>query len=167
MQTICSFRPVVIILLHFLIWILIQVCFILCCRCGEPAAECIFSNFSLLLTEEPIEETEMINMGVFFQEDDKLKTSAGSSEEDDEASIDPDDRLYFPPEETEVDISKNIRDMVHVEITINAVCDPRCKGLCLKCGTNLNIASCTCSKEEVSGKGYGPLGVLGKQMRQK
>ena len=99
-------------------------------------------------------------MGAIFQEDGKLKTSAGSSEEDDEASIDQDDRLYFPPKRTEIDISKNIRDMVHVEITFNAVCDPKCKGLCLKCGTNLNTGSCNCSKEEVNGKGYGPFGVL-------
>lgn len=138
-----------------------------CNRCGEPAAECIFSNFSLLLTEEPIEEQEVINMGVIFGEDDKLKTSTESSEEDDEASIDLDDWLYFPPEETEIDISKHIRDMVHLEITINAVCDSRCKGICLKCGINLNTASCNCSKEEVKEKGYGPLGVLRKQIQQK
>ncbi|KAK9275743.1 hypothetical protein L1049_023012 [Liquidambar formosana] len=140
-----------------------------CNRCGEPAAECIFSNFSLLLTEEAIEEPDIINMGVLFGED-KFRTSTGSSEgleEDDEALIDLDDRLYFPSEEKEIDISKHIRDMLHLEITINAVCDASCKGLCLKCGINLNTSSCNCSKQEVKEKGYGPLGNLKTQMQQK
>lgn len=140
-----------------------------CNRCGEPAAECVFSNFSLLLTEEPIEEPEIISMGVIFG-DGKVKFSSGSSEEgeeDDEASIDLEDRLYFPPEQKEIDISKNIRDMVHVEITINAICDSMCKGLCLNCGTNLNTGSCNCSKQKVKEKSHGPLGNLKNQMQQK
>jgi hypothetical protein len=100
--------------------------------------------------------------------DGKVKTTSGISEEeeeDDEASIDLDDRLYFPPEEKEIDISKNIRDMVHVEITINAICDPSCKGLCLNCGTNLNTSSCSCRKEEVKEKSY-PLANLKNQMQR-
>ncbi|XP_022774770.1 large ribosomal RNA subunit accumulation protein YCED homolog 1, chloroplastic [Durio zibethinus] len=138
-----------------------------CNRCGEPAAECVFSNFSLLLSEEPIEEPEIIDMGATFEE--RYKSLYGSNqevEEDDDASIDCDDRLYFPPEEKEIDISKHIRDLVHLEITINAVCDPRCKGICLQCGINFNTSSCNC-REEVKEKGYGPLGNLRKQMQQK
>ena len=106
-------------------------------------------------------------MGTTFEEG--FKSFYGSNqevEEDDDVSIDWDDQLYFPPGEKEIDISKHIRDMVHLEITINAVCDPRCKGICLKCGTNLNASSCNC-REEVKEKGYGPLGNLRKQMQQK
>ncbi|XP_010935425.1 large ribosomal RNA subunit accumulation protein YCED homolog 1, chloroplastic [Elaeis guineensis] len=140
-----------------------------CNRCAEPAAECVFSNFTLLLTEDPIEEPDVINMGVIYGED-KAKTSTESShneEEDDEKQIDLDDRLYFPAEKEEIDLSKHIRDIVHVEITINAICDANCKGLCLKCGTNLNKRKCNC-KEVVQDKGreYGPLKGLKKQMQQ-
>ncbi|KAJ9181392.1 hypothetical protein P3X46_009526 [Hevea brasiliensis] len=140
-----------------------------CNRCGEPTAKSIFSSFSLLLTEKPIEEPEIINMGVIFGED-RFKSSMASGEEeedDDDASIDWDDRLHFPPEETEVDISKQIRDLVHVEITIDTICDPSCKGLCLKCGTNLNTSSCSCSKEKNKETSYGPLKDLRKQMQSK
>ncbi|KAH1033194.1 hypothetical protein J1N35_045368 [Gossypium stocksii] len=139
-----------------------------CNRCGEPAAECIFSNFSLLLSEEPIEEPEIIDMGASFKEGFKSfnGSNQGVEEDDDDASVDWDDRLYFPLEEREIDISKHIRDLVHLEITINAICDPRCKGICLKCGTNLNTSSCNC-KEDVEKKDYGPLGNLRKQMQQK
>ncbi|KAJ8759632.1 hypothetical protein K2173_009279 [Erythroxylum novogranatense] len=143
-----------------------------CNRCGQPAAQCIYSNFSLLLTEEPLDEPDTINMGVIFGED-KFKSSMSDAEkeeeeeDEDEASIDWDDRLYFPPEEKEIDISKNIRDLVHVEITINAICDPSCKGQCLKCGTNLNTGSCKCNKEKSEDKSYGPLKDLMEQMQAK
>lgn len=137
-----------------------------CKRCGEPTAESIFSNFSLLLTEDPIEEPEVINLGVIFGED-KHKAFGSEGENDDEASIDLDDRLYFPPKEKAIDISKNIRDMLHVEITINSVCDPMCKGLCLYCGSNLNTSTCKCSKDVSQVKGLGPLKDLKKQMQKK
>ncbi|KAL2926416.1 Large ribosomal RNA subunit accumulation protein YCED-like protein 1 chloroplastic [Bienertia sinuspersici] len=140
-----------------------------CNRCGEPVAESVFSNFSLLLTEEPVEEPEVINMGFIYGEDE-LKNSGGTAkdeEDDEDASIDLEDRLHFPPEKKEVDISKHIRDILHLEITINAVCDPNCKGFCLKCGTNLNASVCNCSKQEINDVGFGPLGELRKQMQQK
>lgn len=138
-----------------------------CNRCGEPAAESIFSNFSLLLSEEPIKEPEILDMGVMFGED-KFKSFGNVEEEmeDDDAWIPLEDQLYFPPEEKVMDISKQIRDLVHIEITINVVCDPRCKGLCLKCGANLNVNSCSCHMQKVEEKGYGPLGGLKKQMQQ-
>ncbi|XP_057949867.1 large ribosomal RNA subunit accumulation protein YCED homolog 1, chloroplastic [Malania oleifera] len=138
-----------------------------CNRCCEPAAECVFSSFSLLLTEEPVEEPEFINMGVFGEGRNKTYTRRVEEEDkDDDASIDFDDRLYFPPEEKEIDISKNIRDTIHVEITMNALCDPSCKGICPDCGVNLNNKRCCCVKDAVKEKGYGPFGNLRKQVRK-
>ncbi|KAL5569334.1 hypothetical protein UlMin_025909 [Ulmus minor] len=137
-----------------------------CNRCGEPAAVPIFSDFSLLLTEEPIEEPDIINMGTIYGQDEtNTYSGVGAGEDDDDAEIDFEDRFYFPPEEKEIDISKHIRDLVHLEITINAVCDPNCKGMCLKCGANLNTSSCNCSNQEVERDPYGPLGNLRKQMQ--
>lgn len=139
---------------------------LLCNRCGMPSAESIFSEFALLLTDEPIDEPETIDMGVIFGED-KLTTSgiSGEDEDDEDALIDLDDRLYFPPAEKQIDISKNIRDRVHLEITMNSVCDPGCKGMCLKCGQNFNTGSCNCSKEEAKEKSFGPLGNLKEKMQ--
>ncbi|KAF3433944.1 hypothetical protein FNV43_RR25047 [Rhamnella rubrinervis] len=139
-----------------------------CNRCGEPAPECIFSNFSLLLTEERVEEPDTINMGVIYGED-KVQSYSGigeEGEEDEDSSIDLEDRLYFPHGEKEIDISKHIRDLVHLEITINAICNSDCKGVCFKCGANLNMSSCSCSKKGEKKKGHGPLGNLKKQIMQ-
>ncbi|CAJ1938682.1 unnamed protein product [Sphenostylis stenocarpa] len=139
---------------------------LLCNRCCMPSAESIFSEFSLLLTDEPIDEPETIDMGVIFGED-KLTTAGNSGEDDndDDGLIDLEDQLYFPPEKKQIDISKNIRDRVHLEITMNSVCDPGCKGMCLKCGQDLNTGNCICSKEEVKEKSYGPLGNLKEKMQ--
>ncbi|KAI3501971.1 hypothetical protein L1887_30000 [Cichorium endivia] len=135
-----------------------------CNRCGGSAADCVFSNFTIVLSEEPIEEPEIINMGVIYGQSKVNGTE--EQEEDDIASVDLDDWLYFPPEEKVVDISKHVRDMVHLEIKINAICDPMCKGLCLKCGQNLNTSSCTCSQQSSKAKTYGPLGGLKEKMQQ-
>ncbi|XP_004307383.1 PREDICTED: uncharacterized protein LOC101294601 [Fragaria vesca subsp. vesca] len=137
-----------------------------CNRCGDPAAESIFSNFSLLLTDEPIEEPDIINMGVIYGDNAKTHTGFGGEENEDD-SIDFEDQLYFRPEDKEIDISKHIRDSVHLEITISATCNPNCKGLCLNCGKNLNTSNCICGKQEVKKTTFGPLGNLKKQMQKK
>ncbi|CAN8268999.1 unnamed protein product [Cochlearia groenlandica] len=145
-----------------------------CNRCGEPAGESIFSNFSLLLTEELVEEPDVIDLRFTFG-NDKTSSFSGLSndaeegddgEDDDDDNIDWEDKLHFPAEAKEIDVSKHIRDLIHLEITMNAICDPTCKGICLKCGANLNKRTCGCDSEEKD-KGYGPLGNLRKQMQQK
>uniref|UniRef100_A0A7N0UP98 Uncharacterized protein n=2 Tax=Kalanchoe fedtschenkoi TaxID=63787 RepID=A0A7N0UP98_KALFE len=134
-----------------------------CNRCGEAAAESIFSNFSLILSENPVEEPDVITFGLQLAEGNFSTSKSESSDremEDEDAMVDLDDWLYFPREEKEIDISKHIRDLLHIEITISAVCDPDCKGLCLKCGVNLNNERCECVKQKKRDSGYGPLGNL-------
>lgn len=46
----------------------------------------------------------------------------------------------------------NIDDIVYAELAVNMpirfVCGDDCKGLCPKCGANLNIAQCQCTDED-------------------
>lgn len=138
---------------------------LMCNRCGGPAAERVFTNFCLLLTEKPLKVPAQ-NMLRVVSWADKAKGDGGIGEdEEEETEIDLDDQMHFPPEEKEIDISKYIRDTVHLEFTINGVCDINCKGLCLSCGTNLNRNSCNCGiqNEYVAN---GPLGTLKKQMQK-
>jgi hypothetical protein len=37
-------------------------------RCAEPAPEGIFANFSLLLTEDPVVEPDVIDLGTIYAE---------------------------------------------------------------------------------------------------
>ncbi|XP_058731661.1 large ribosomal RNA subunit accumulation protein YCED homolog 1, chloroplastic [Vicia villosa] len=138
-----------------------------CNRCGRPFGEGIFSEFSLLLTDEPpVDEPETNDLGVIFGVD-KISTLGKSEEDDEDALIDPDDQLHFPREEKQIDISKNIRDRVHVKINIGSVCDSGCKGMCMKCGKNLNTGNCSCSKEVVKEEIFGPFRNLREKMQMK
>ncbi|KAL9260340.1 Large ribosomal RNA subunit accumulation protein YCED homolog 1, chloroplastic-like protein [Drosera capensis] len=136
-----------------------------CYMCAKPAANDICLNFSLLLTEDPVPEDEMIDMGEIYEEHGAKGSRDLDMEgefEDNDDSIYLDDRLYFPPDQKEVDISKPIRDMLHLEIRVDAVCDPACKGLCLSCGANLNSESCECTQldeegEDEEGASYRPM----------
>lgn len=138
---------------------------LMCNRCGEPAAERVFSNFCLLLTEKPLKVPTQKTLRIVSWADKAKGDGEIGEDEDEETEIDLDDQMHFPAEEKEVDISKYIRDTVHLEFTINGVCDVNCKGLCLSCGTNLNRNSCTCGTQNEY-VAYGPLGSLKKQMQK-
>ncbi|OEL21915.1 Beta-catenin-like protein 1 [Dichanthelium oligosanthes] len=143
-----------------------------CFRCAEPAPEGIFANFSLLLTEDPVEEPDLVDLGTIYEEDiAKGGASLTGTLDEDDQDVDWDDRLHFPAGDKEIDISKHIRDIIHLEITMDAVCSPACKGLCLACGANLNTCSCSCSNDkpqEPKGvKGRGPLKELLKPIQKR
>lgn len=47
-----------------------------------------------------------------------------------------------------VDLTDDIREDMLLALPFVALCSENCKGVCLKCGTNKNIASCECGKEK-------------------
>lgn len=57
----------------------------------------------------------------------------------------------------EIDINKIMRQQVLLSLPMKKLCDDSCRGLCAKCGANLNEGpeACTCTKESTS-----PFGVL-------
>ncbi|RLM79379.1 uncharacterized protein C2845_PM12G31800 [Panicum miliaceum] len=130
-----------------------------CFRCAEPAPQ-----------EEPVEEPDIVDLGTIYEEEEDGASLTGTLDEDDQ-DVDWDDRLHFPAGDKEIDISKHIRDIIHLEITMDAVCSPSCKGLCLACGTNLNTSSCNCSQEKQQEpknvKGRGPLEELLKPIHKR
>jgi uncharacterized protein len=46
-----------------------------------------------------------------------------------------------------IDITDEIRQAVILRIPPYPLCKPTCKGLCMKCGTNLNLKKCSCSQK--------------------
>jgi uncharacterized protein len=46
------------------------------------------------------------------------------------------------PEDAQIDLEPLIREYALLEIPINPICEPDCKGLCPECGQNLNIKDC-------------------------
>jgi len=46
------------------------------------------------------------------------------------------------PEDGNIDFAPLVREYLLVEIPINPICRPDCKGLCIICGENLNLTTC-------------------------
>ncbi len=55
--------------------------------------------------------------------------------------------LTYPLEATEqfIDLDPDIREELIVDYPINPLCSADCKGLCARCGKNLNEGGCTCA----------------------
>ncbi len=54
--------------------------------------------------------------------------------------------FYDKSEAEELDIAEDIREDILLEVPMNPICSEDCKGLCLKCGADLNKKSCKCDK---------------------
>jgi uncharacterized protein len=48
----------------------------------------------------------------------------------------------------ELDMQELIREQVMLNLQMKPLCDESCKGICPKCGTDLNTGTCTCEKKE-------------------
>ena len=62
--------------------------------------------------------------------------------------IDVDKEFYsnYPlkKEDSIIDLTPEIRQEIILDYPVKILCDKACKGLCLKCGKNLNEGSCNC-----------------------
>lgn len=66
---------------------------------------------------------------------------AGSGEDDPELRV-------IEPSAAEIELGEAIREELILEIDPYVVCDTACKGLCPRCGVNLNEEECDCTLEE-------------------
>jgi len=48
-----------------------------------------------------------------------------------------------------LDLTPLLREQGWLAIPMKPLCSPECKGLCPQCGTNLNLASCTCESTKI------------------
>ena len=52
-------------------------------------------------------------------------------------------------DDTIVDLSELVRQMIELHAPWRVLCSEDCKGLCPRCGANLNFEQCQCSKDEI------------------
>jgi uncharacterized protein len=98
---------------------------LMCSRCAEEYEELIESEFAFVLAF------------VAPQQEEELQ---------DEDSED----FHFIPEGTiEYDFTPQIRELLILSIGIKPLCKDDCRGICSRCGKNLNIEQCDCNKEEI------------------
>lgn len=48
-----------------------------------------------------------------------------------------------------IDLSDSILESIVMAMPMKALCDVNCKGICMKCGTNLNKGTCKCEKADI------------------
>jgi uncharacterized protein len=73
-----------------------------------------------------------------------------------EAFEDLDDFWFIEKCQTHLDITSRVREIVLVSLPDNPVCREDCRGLCPRCGQNLNEGQCGCRREEIDSR-WGPL----------
>jgi uncharacterized protein len=52
--------------------------------------------------------------------------------------------IYKINHEHTINLNENIKEAIILEYPIKQLCSDNCKGLCCKCGTNLNHNTCSC-----------------------
>ena len=60
---------------------------------------------------------------------------------------DSEDERVFPLEADTADLEEIVRTVFVLNMDSKLLCDPECKGLCCRCGKNLNDGPCGCEKE--------------------
>ncbi len=91
-----------------------------CDRCGTEFKSGLKSDYKMIyLMNEKPEETDSINVSYLNRDADKI------------------------------DIKSDVREFALLSVPMKKLCKEDCKGLCYKCGKDLNKEQCTCSTEEI------------------
>lgn len=97
---------------------------VLCSRCSEPVTVPISDQFTILY----------VGANEAFR-DEEFELSAAEMDVD----VMQDDRL---------DLSRILRENVLLALPLQPLCRAECRGLCPRCGINLNETSCQCGVQE-------------------
>ncbi|MHB8579595.1 MAG: YceD family protein [Ignavibacteriaceae bacterium] len=57
--------------------------------------------------------------------------------------------VYLPLDADKIKLDDDIKDFALLSIPMKKLCKDDCKGLCFKCGKNLNEGNCSCDKSEI------------------
>jgi uncharacterized protein len=61
----------------------------------------------------------------------------------------------YPVSGTELDLEPMLRDAVALALPLKPVCREECKGLCARCGADLNAGECACAGDDVDPRWAG------------
>jgi uncharacterized protein len=73
--------------------------------------------------------------------------SGGDSRPEADEELSPEDLEFRPLHDGAVDLRELIAEQVHLALPVRALCSEGCRGLCPKCGRNLNQGGCSCDGE--------------------
>jgi len=67
-----------------------------------------------------------------------------------------DDFWFIDRTQSQLEIAPRVRETVLINLPAHPVCRTDCRGLCPRCGANLNQGPCGCTKKEIDNH-WGPL----------
>jgi uncharacterized protein len=67
---------------------------------------------------------------------------------DKEKEVAPDDLETDVLEGDSIDLKEIVREQILLDLPVQVFCSEDCKGLCQKCGGNLNLVTCSCHDDE-------------------
>lgn len=68
--------------------------------------------------------------------------------------------FYEKPNKNEICLTDDIREDILINFPQTLKCKQSCKGLCFKCGQNLNLKTCSCEGEEEQENAWNELNKL-------
>jgi uncharacterized protein len=74
------------------------------------------------------------------------------TDETDAESLDPSEVQVVPPGLPIIDLADDVRQTVLLAVPLKLLCRRECRGLCPRCGKDLNIEPCSCPVEEGDGR---------------
>jgi uncharacterized protein len=117
---------------------------LLCARCVEPVPTQVSGEFDLLYRPQSAD------------------AEAG------ERAITPDETEIGYYDESGLSLEDVVREQVLLSLPSRTLCKEDCKGLCLRCGQNLNLASCKCTSEpDANATGWNALAGLAGTLKSK
>ena len=70
--------------------------------------------------------------------------SAGSDDDDDGREMNDEDPSIVLYDEPRIDLAQVAREQCYLAMPMKPLCRPECQGLCVQCGSNRNVTTCTC-----------------------
>ena len=67
---------------------------------------------------------------------------------------------------TEIDLEPMVRDALMLTLPFHPICREECKGICARCGADLNAGECSCTEAEEDPR-WAPLEALREQLEQR
>jgi uncharacterized protein len=115
---------------------------ILCARCVEPVLQALSGNFDLIFRP------------------------SGVDNESGEHAITPEETEIGYYQESGLLLEDVVREQVLLSLPTRTLCKPDCKGLCPRCGQNLNTATCSCGEASADPRWNALADLAGKLERK-
>lgn len=103
-----------------------------CSRCAEPFDLLLDTHVDLRFVPAALE---------------RVSAAQAAGDDDDGREMDDADPSIATYDDPTVDLAQVAREQLYLALPMKPLCRPDCQGLCPHCGTNRNVAACTCEDQ--------------------